>query len=82
MLSMGLGNLLYVKGDREQAAQVFESLLEQHPFFAPAHNNLAEVLLALGHHEAATVHARIAVQLGGAYLEIYQSTLDATRLTP
>lgn len=77
MLAMGLGNLLYAQGNKVQSAQVFSALIDQDPHFAPAHNNLAQVMLELGNHEIAIKHAKAAVQLGGKHHRAYQETLDA-----
>lgn len=74
-LRMGYGNLL-VSGEQHDAArEQFSMLLEMFPDYAPAHNNLASTLQALGDHEAALQHARTAVSLGGEYLDTYRATL-------
>lgn len=74
-LRMGYGNLLATRGDHVAAREQFTALLAQFPDYAPAHNNLASTLQALGDHEAALQHACTAVRLGGEYLDTYRATL-------
>jgi len=74
-LLMGIGNLLYSEKLLDASAERFRNLLAYHPDYAPAHNNLAQILLEQGQREQALVHARKAVELGGDYQEIYRATL-------
>lgn len=76
LLGMGLGNLAYREGDRALAATAYATVLEHHPDFAAAHNNLAQVLFEQGELTAAETHARSAVTLGGSFAPTYQRTLD------
>ncbi len=78
-LHMGLGNLLVTLGDPGAASEVFAQVLLDHPQFAPAHNNLAHTLLALGRPAEALPHAEQAVALGGELLPSYQATLRSVR---
>ncbi|MEX1237716.1 MAG: tetratricopeptide repeat protein, partial [Pseudomonadales bacterium] len=80
-LAMGLGNLLYRKGYKQEAAREFSTLLDQHPLYAPAHNNLAQVLLELGDSETALHHAQMAVAQGGNHLPAFKATLSAIVLS-
>lgn len=77
VLAMGLGNFFYAKGRKQDAAAQFSALLESNPTYAPAHNNLAQVLMELGDREAALRHAQLAVAQGGKHSQTFQSTLDA-----
>lgn len=52
-------------------------MIRHDPSYAPAHNNLAQVLSELGDPQAAAHHANIAATLGGIHSEIYQATIDA-----
>jgi len=81
-LRMGYGNLLAADNSQAAARAQFELLLAYHPDYAPAHNNLASTLQALGEHEAALQHARTAVNLGGEFLETYRATLHAMETDP
>jgi hypothetical protein len=75
-LLMGYGNLLYGMGDQgRKAADTFRKVTAHHPDYAPAYNNLAQVLFELGDTEQALMNANKAVALGGEYSELYQETL-------
>lgn len=78
-LQMGLGNLLVAQGDHTAASEVFARVLQAHPQYAPAHNNLAHTLLAQGRPAEALPHAEQAVALGGELLASYQATLQSVR---
>lgn len=82
VLAMGLGNFWYRQGRRHEAAEEYTRVIEQHPTYAPAYNNLAQVLLELGEKRAAADHANTAVQLGGALSKVYQATLNAINALP
>ena len=75
-LRLGLGNLHYVQGDKQAAEQQFSAVLVDNPDYAPAHNNLAEVLAERGAYTEALGHAQQAVQLGGVHSAIYLTTLN------
>lgn len=57
----------------------YRRLLTVAPDFAPAYNNLAQLLSELGEHTEAIVMAEQAVALGGPHASLYQKTLDALR---
>jgi tetratricopeptide (TPR) repeat protein len=78
-LAMGLGNLHYSAGRFDQAGELYSRLLESHPDYAIAHNNLAQVMLRQGRREDALQHAQRAVELGGRFAEMYQATLVRAR---
>ncbi|MDP3516452.1 MAG: PA2778 family cysteine peptidase [Pseudohongiella sp.] len=80
-LRMGYGNLLYSQQLPSHAHEQFSALLLEHPDYAPAHNNLAQILLEQGQGELALHHAQQAVALGGDYLLNYQSTLEAVEIS-
>jgi predicted double-glycine peptidase len=74
-LLMGYGNLLYAQAQPEAAAAQFGLVTEQYPDYAPAWNNLAQILFEQGEREQALFHARQAVALGGDLLATYRATL-------
>ncbi|MDY0069468.1 MAG: PA2778 family cysteine peptidase [Porticoccaceae bacterium] len=76
-LLMGDGNFRYGQGDYSGAEARFRAATEQDPSYAPAHNNLAQALLAQGRFDAAAGAARRAVELGGAHVDAYRATLEA-----
>jgi tetratricopeptide (TPR) repeat protein len=73
---MGLGNLCYANGEARKARRYYERVLQDHPDYAPAHNNLAQVLAEQGAYDEALRHVERAIELGGVYKSVYQSTLD------
>jgi tetratricopeptide (TPR) repeat protein len=75
-LLMGYGNLLYRQGEYAIAAQQFGSVIQHHSDYAPAWNNLAEILLLSGDIAQARTHAQQAVSLGGSFIDIYRATLS------
>jgi len=74
-LHMEYGNLLAANDAHAAAREQFTLLLLHAPNYAPAHNNLASTLQSLGELDAALLHARTAVALGGEFLASYQATL-------
>lgn len=74
-LHMGYGNSRYVQGDLSKARQEYQVVVERYPDFAPAHNNLAQVLAELGEYQQALLHVQRAITLGGTHSEQYQATL-------
>lgn len=86
-LLMGAGNLHYAQGDKESALALFTRVVELHPDYAPAHNNLAQLHFENGNLRQALQHARQAVALGGEFAATYFETLQelqratATRTT-
>ncbi len=75
-LGMALANFYYEAGDLHNAQAAYTQLLTQYPAYAPAHNNLALVLLDLGQRPQALMHARLAVEQGGRYVDNYRETLS------
>jgi tetratricopeptide (TPR) repeat protein len=78
-LLMGYGNLLYSRKQLQAAANMFRTAAQQHPTYAPAHNNLAQLLFELGSKEEALASATKAVTLGGDYSAAYHDTLQMIR---
>ena len=76
---MGVGNSAYAGGDYAAAAAAFRRVLDDHPGFAPALNNLALTLSRLGDPVAGEQYAREAVAAGGAHSEVYVETLREIR---
>lgn len=76
---IGLGNTEYALGDPAAAERSFRRAAALRPEAAPAHNNLAHALAALGRMEEAEAAARRAVELGGPTLAEAQKTLQAIR---
>lgn len=57
VLSIGAGNSAYIAHDFRTARSAFQQAVDAHPDSAAAHNNLANVELALGHYAEAQQHA-------------------------
>jgi tetratricopeptide (TPR) repeat protein len=76
---MGVGNSAYGRGDYAAAAAAYRRLLERHPRFAPALNNLAQTLARMGDLAAGERYAREAVAAGGAQRPVYSETLREIR---
>lgn len=74
-LLMGYGNLLYQAGSSEEAATLFREVISYHSTYAPAWNNLAQVLLESGDKAQARVKVLQAIALGGPFIETYRETL-------
>ena len=72
---MGLGNTYYHLAESSQAEKAYRKTIALDQEHAPAHNNLAQVLLEKNKLEEALLHARRAVELGGAYSATYSKTL-------
>lgn len=75
-LRMGLGNLYYLQGEYATAALTYNEVLQREPHYAPALNNLAEAMAALGRWDEAIALAERAVQAGGANAQSYSATLQ------
>lgn len=75
-LLMAYGNLLYGAGELNAAAASFRAVTKYHPSYAPAHNNLAQLLFELGQLDQALTAAKTAVALGGDYSATYQETIQ------
>lgn len=76
---MGVGNSEYGLGDYAAAAAAYLRLLQRHPGFAPALNNLAQSLTESGDLTAAERYAEQALAAGGAQSKIYAETLREIR---
>jgi tetratricopeptide (TPR) repeat protein len=74
-LLMGYGNLLYGMGQKQTAAEMFRTVTSHHPDYAPAYNNLAQLLYELGDKTQALMYANKAVALGGDFSALYEQTL-------
>ena len=70
-LLLGVGNSAYALGQPDTAVKAYRSATEQHPDFADAWNNLAQVLLDTGQHNAAAQAIEKAVVIGGTRLARY-----------
>lgn len=77
-LLMGYGTALYLQHDLSAARDYYERVLIKEAY-APAHNNLAQILAEQGEIPQALYHANKAVELGGVHAEQYQSTLNEVR---
>lgn len=77
-----LGNNHYRLGETGKAEDAYRRALALDADYAPAHNNLAQVLLEQGNLTEAETHARIAVERGGAHARIYRETLEAVLIRP
>jgi len=76
VLGMGIGNSYYQSGDLNKAEESYTQVLSLNPDYAPAHNNLAQIMMEQGKLKNAKKHAVSAVSLGGSHQKLYQSTLD------
>lgn len=63
VLAIGAGNSAYAEHDFIAAQAAFAQAVDAHPDSAAAHNNLANVELALGHYAEAQQHAERALSL-------------------
>lgn len=73
---MGLGNTSYQLKDLSSAENAFRDAVNNHPTFAPAYNNLAQVLLDKGNLTEAESFAQQAISLGGPQIESFRETLQ------
>ena len=74
-LLMGYGNLLYQAGRAEEAAVMFRDVIAYHSDYAPAWNNLAQILIDEGDKVQARANVLHAILLGGPFIETYRATL-------
>ncbi len=74
---LGAGNTAYALGQREAAIAAYRAALKQQADFADAWNNLAQVLLDSGQHDAAAQAIAKAVALGGVRLPRYRELQQA-----
>lgn len=75
-LRMGYANLQLGNDLFNEAANTYRQIVQMHPEYAPAHNNLAHALIELGQFDEATLHAEQAVKFGGDFKDIYANTLQ------
>jgi hypothetical protein len=75
-LLMAYGNLLHEQGDIEAAAEQFRTTIAYDPGYAPAYNNLAQILMQQGEFTEALVLADKAVALGGDFIANYLRTRE------
>jgi len=76
VINMALANINYHRHDLAAATLLYQSVITQHPAYAPAHNNLAQVLMEQGKAALALLHAEKAVKLGGPFADKYRETLE------
>lgn len=74
-LRLGYGNLLYREGRVTEAAALFRLIISHDSGYAPAWNNLAEILFELEEYVLASAFARQAVALGGPFVATSRATL-------
>lgn len=74
-LLMGYGTALYLQQRLDDARRYYEKLLA-HEAYAPAYNNLAQILAEQGDFERAFEYVHKAIELGGVHVDQYRSTLD------
>jgi len=75
-LLMAYGNLLHAQGDIGAAAEQFRMTIDYDPEYAPAYNNLAQILLQQGELPTALALADKAVALGGDFIANYLRTRE------
>ena len=73
---MALANFLFEQNDFSEAKIQFEQAIQIDDQYAPAHNNLANLLLRLKDYDVALQHAEKAVTLGGKFQATYTQTLN------
>lgn len=73
---MGFGNLLYAEGKFSEAATQYREVITHHEDYAPAWNNLAEILIEQGQFDQARAYVLQAIMLGGPFVETYRATLQ------
>lgn len=78
-LLMGYGNLLYSLDDLDGAARYYRRTIDFHPDYAPAYNNLAQILLQQFELTQALTLAEKAVELGGDFSDNYAGTWQRIR---
>lgn len=74
-LLMGYGNLLYREGNLVDALKSYRSVISHYKSYAPAWNNLAQVLLETGDVPLARAHTVQAIELGGPFIDVYREQL-------
>jgi len=74
--TMGVGNSYYQMAKIADAERAYRAALVIDRAHAPAHNNLAQVLLERRQLTEAISHAQQAVSIGGPYTDAYRQTLN------
>lgn len=77
IIRMGLGNSQYALRQPKKAIRSYQQLLKSEPDYAPALNNLAQVLSENGQALKARFLALKAIRMGGPYSATYKQTLHA-----
>ena len=75
LVLMGVGNVYYQQRNLDESKRFYQKATELDSSYAPAHNNLAQVLLEQGLYKHALQQASMAVKLGGEHAKSYQKTL-------
>lgn len=75
-LMMGYANLLYRQGDLDAATIWFKRVIDAHPEYAPAYNNLGQVLYEQGYQDKGIGYVNEAIALGGDFIDDYRATLQ------
>jgi tetratricopeptide (TPR) repeat protein len=73
-LLMALANLLLGDGNYQLASHYYRHLLQHHPDYGPAHNNLAMAFLHSGQLDRAERSVRQALASDDAFIETYRKT--------
>lgn len=81
-LMLGAGNSAYALGQTGQAQQAYAKLVQVHPDFADAWNNLAQALKELNRLDEARAAIEKAIALGGPRLATYRELQLALRQSP
>jgi len=76
LLLMGIGNVYYLQRNLDESKRFYQKATLLDSSYAPAHNNLAQVLLEQGLYNDALQEASMAVELGGEHAKSYQDTLN------
>lgn len=76
IVKMGLANIFLQQAEYDRAAKLYLEVIAIDASYAPAHNNLAQVLLAQKQLDLALKHVNEAMSLGGRHIENYRDTLQ------
>lgn len=79
VLLMGWGNMAYANNRYQTALKAFQQAVKTHPESAAAANNLANVQLRLGQHDAAMANAEKAMQLAAEDAALRAQISDTMR---
>lgn len=75
-LMVGYANHLYQQGDADSASTWLRQVIGTYPEYAPAYNNLGQVLYEQGYQDKGIAYVNEAIALGGDFIEDYQATLQ------